>query len=627
MLVPREERPKRSLTTRRVAWFASAIALAMTTLVVRLGYVQITLGRQYDTLVQVQNYSTLPIPGPRGKIFDSQGMVLATNTPQFSILYVRYPNDSQSARAVAKRLAGPLGMKAASLYRAMVITNQWEAASTLTQNATPLQISYVAEHRNSLPGIIMMATPRRVYPQGVLAAHELGYVGPIPSSEASWYAAHGYSPNDQVGLAGLEQQYQSVLRGHSGAMKIPVNNAGVPQPGGTVYQPPTQGNNLILNMNGALEKDAEQALISRIQYLRNRGETNVHSGTIVVMNVHTGAVLAMASYPTYNPNWWTGGISQAHYQQYLANQAGFNRAISGLYMPGSTQKMLTAMAALMNHEITPSLKVNDQGGLWIGNYFMQSWNPVGFGVIGLRKALEVSDDTYFYQVGLNMGHYNTNNPPNNIAAWLNGPRVTALKQIQSLGRQFGLTSPTGIDLPGEQTGYVTFSNPPTLYDLPAAAIGQMEAYSTIGLTTYIAAIANGGYRYQPQMVHEITSPSGKVLKVFKPHLINKVNVKPKYIKLMQQGLEMATHGSLGTATYFFGNDPVNVAGKTGTAETANQLKNNSVFVGYAPYNHPQIAVAAVIPNVTGEGFHAAAPMAQIVIDDYFALQKQHAKKP
>ncbi len=619
----RPEKNKRLHARRRIRTIFPFVAVGSALLLLRLGYLEIAMAHQFTADISSQNFDSISIPAPRGQILDSQGNVLASNQPVFRIIYIRYPNDSFALSQVAKHLAGPLGQSQATLLNKMTQTQSWYAYTTLVRHATPLELSYVAEHKQSLPGIAIIETPERAYPMGGVAAHVVGYIGSIPANLTQWYQAHGYSPTDQVGLSGLEEQYQTTLAGQDGVERIPVDPAGIPLPFGTLYQPPKAGDNIVLNLNSTLEKVAEQALITRIAYLRGLGETNVHSGAIVVLNVHTGAVLAMASYPSYQPSWWIGGISSSHYQAYLNNNAGLNRAVSGLYMPGSTQKMLTALTALQNHTMTPNLIVNDTGGLQIGSYYMRSWNQAGFGAIGLDEALEVSDDTYFYQVGLMMGHYNLNNPPANIDAWLNGPRVAALRAIDNLGKQFGLTSPTGIDLPGEATGYVTYASPPTLYDLPAAAIGQEEAYSPIGLATYIAAIANGGYRLQPQLVHEITSPSGHVLQVIKPHVINKVAVKPAYLQIIRQGLEMATHGTLGTATYFFGTDPVNVAGKTGTAESGIPGRNNSVFVGYAPYNHPQIAIAAVIPNVTGEGFRAAAPMAQQVIDAYFRQIQKH----
>lgn len=600
--------------------------MSTATLLLRLGYMQISQTQVFQTEVSQQNYSTISLSGPRGWIYDREGEVLAADQPVFSITYVRYQSDQADAPNVAQRLATVTGESANTLLNTMLDSLPGFPSVTVIPQATPLEVAYVAEHQASLPGIIMTTSPERVYPQGGVAAHELGYIGAIPPAELTTYESEGYNQNDLVGLSGLEEQYQSYLSGQAGALKIPVNPAGIPQSFGTVNIQPHAGDNLILNMDGYLEKAAEEALANQIHYLRyTRGEPNVHSGTIVVMNVHTGAVLAMASYPSYKPQWWIGGISPQHYQDFLNNNAGLNRAISGLYMPGSAEKPLTAMAALMNHEMTPGMLVDDQGGLQIGSYYMRNWNWNGFGVIGLQEALEVSDDTYFYQVGLDMGHYDLSNPPQNVEAWLNGPRVTALKQIQAMGKQFGLTSPTGIDLPDEATGYVTFANPPTLYDLPAAAIGQEEAYSTIGLTSYIATIANGGYRWQPQLVHEIVAPDGKVVKLMEPKLVDHADVKPEYMALMRQGMELATHAPEGTATYFFGTDPNNVAAKTGTAESGIPGRNNSVFVGFAPYNNPQIAVAAVIPNVTGEGFHAAAPMAQAVIDAYFQEHGKHWK--
>ncbi len=605
-------------TSKRVQQLFFAAVLATSTLIVRLGYLQITEAQQFQTDVATQNYSSLPIPGSRGWIYDSAGDVLAADIPVYQILYIRYPNDTLSAANVAKELAPVLSISAAKLENLMINQNPLQPTVTLAAKATQEQMAFVAEHRDDLPGVLMMTVPQRVYPQGELAAHELGFIGPIPANEWSQYQSTGYPKDAQVGLSGLEQSYENVLKGSYGEEKIPVSPAGIPLNQGIVGIPAKAGDNLVLNINGPLEKIAAQDLIARIQFLRNSGMPAVSSGTVVVMNVHTGAVLTMASYPTYNPNWWIGGISNQHYQQYLNNDAGFNRAISGLYMPGSTEKMLTALTALSHHEMTPNLLVDDRGGLQIGTYYMHNWNLGGFGWVGLKEAIEVSDDTYFYQVGLNLGHFNTSNPPANINAWLYGGRVRALNQLNDMGKKFGLTTLTGVDLPGEVPGYVTYANPPTLYDLPAAAIGQEEAYSTIGLCTYIAAIANGGYRYQPQVVHEITNPKGKVIKVIQPHLMDKVPVSQQYLKIIQQGLELATHGSLGTATYYFGNDPINVAGKTGTAESGTPGLNNSVFVGYAPYNKPKIAIAVVIPDVAGEGFTAAAPLGQEVIDAYFA---------
>ena len=595
-----------------------AIAVGSATLILRLGYLQVSQAKQFQSQISTQNFFSLSIPPSRGWIYDREGTVMAADVPEFVIQYVRYANDTVSATAVAAELAPVLGMSANKLYNIMINQTPWEAAVTLVNQATPLEMSYIAEHRNSLPGVIMVTVPVRAYPLGMVGAHEIGFIGAIPPNQVNQFQKLGYPNNALVGLSGLEQSYQNELMGQYGQEKIPITPGGIPLDQPIVDVPPQNGDNLILNLDVKLQQVAEQALQQRIAFLRGVGETNVHSGTIVVMNAHTGAVLAMASYPTYNPNWWLGGISNANYQKYLTNNAGLNRAISGTYMPGSTEKMLTAMAALTHGEMTPNLLVDDLGGLQIGNYYMHNWNQGGFGWVGLKEALEVSDDTYFYQVGLNMGHFNTSNPPANINAWLNGGRVSALNQINQLGKAFGLTSLTGIDLPGESAGYVTYANPPTLYDLPAAAIGQEEAYSTIGLATYIAAIANGGYRVQPEVVHAITSPSGQIVKVIKPHIVDKVPVSQAYLTIIQQGLELATHGQLGTATYYFGNDPANVAGKTGTAESGNPNKNNSVFAGYAPYNNPQIAVAAVIPNVTGEGFRAAAPMAQQVIDYYFS---------
>ncbi len=611
------DKPEKRPFESRLSLVFIGVFATVSVLILRLGYLQVKVGSQFIQESNINAYDTLTVAPSRGWIYDRNHYLLAADKPTFDVVFTNLNSSAQNPVAIADRLAVPFGMSAKTIVNAMQLKG-YNPQVTILQNASTRSVSYVEEHATSLPGVTVIATPVRYYPYDALAGHVLGYIGAIPntSSAAKQYA--NYPPNALVGLDGIEAQYETLLQGKPGTMRVEVNNQQVPMRDLGLYPAPVAGDNLVLNIDSHLQDVLQEAIKQQVQSLQTQGSSWVDSGVAVAMDPNTGAVLAMGSYPFYNPQWFVGGISQKHYNQY--SQAALNQAVSGLFMPGSTEKPLTLMYALKQGVITPYTTVYDPGYLMVGNTRLNEWVPYGFGTVTLPEALEYSSDVYLYQVGLWLGHY----PPanGNINAWMNGDRVKAFNGLASYAKQFGLTSLTGVDLPNEQTGY--FHDNGYLSDLAYMAIGQDQAYTAVGLAQYVSAIANGGKRMKPEVLHEVLSPTGKVLQVIKPVMMNRIPVTQSNLNIIREGMLWVTTQRLGTAWSTFLGDPYSVAGKTGTAQTGVKGRDIALFIGWAPFNHPKIAVAVIVPGA-GEGYLSSGPVARKIIDAY--LSELAAKKP
>jgi len=607
---PEKKRP----VDARIGVIFLSVFLAMSTLVVRLGYLEVKVGQQFVQAATQNKFDSLAVPASRGWIYDRYHYLLATDKPTFDIVFTS--SAGQDNARIARLLAPALGMTARSLMRLMP-SQSWASQPqvTLQSNASERAVSYVAEHSGSLPGISAIAVPMRYYPDGSLADHVLGYISNIPASEAGYYASLNspkYPTNALIGLDGVEAQYDRYLQGTPGTMKVEVNAANVPTRNMGLYPPPTPGDNLVLNLDGHLEDVLQEALKSQVDQLQSMGDYWIKTGVAVAMDPNTGAILALGSYPSFDPQWFVGGISNANYARFQA--AALDKAVAGQYPPGSTEKPLTLLYALHEGVITPSTTVYDPGYLYVGGTRLNEWVPQGFGTVTVPEAIGVSSDVFLYQTGLDLGHY----PPTTgtLSQWMTGERVNAFNGLANYAKAFGLTSPTGIDLPGELTGY--FHDNGYLSDLAYMAIGQDQVYTPIGMAQYVSAIANGGKRMKPEVVHEIVAPDGKVIKVFDPVVLNRIPVSQADLNLVRDGMSWTTQdrgGILGTAWSVFVGDPYQVAGKTGTAQTGVTGRDIASFIGFAPYNHPEIAVAVIVPGA-GEGYLSAGPVARKIIDAY-----------
>jgi penicillin-binding protein 2 len=585
----------------------------------RLYSLQILQAPYFRTQASANQVREISIAPPRGLILDRDQNVLVGNKV---IQEVTLSNRQATLHpAVVGRLAKVLGMTTKAVQTILNFSQVSAYQGTPIKAGISISTAiYLEEHSAQFPGVSIQQTTERKYTSGDLAAQILGYVGQITPSELKANPKAGYTASDQVGQAGVEQSFEKYLRGKPGGEKLSVNASG-DVVGVLSKKNPTPGGNLQLTISSSLQKQAENDLAQQINTLAHtansfRINASRLTGAVVIENPNDGSIYAMASYPTYNPALFVGGISQANYNtlQASANYPMINRAISGAYTPGSTFKLATASAALNDGLISPYTLIHDPGYFDIPNCkgnFCQLHNS-GFeslGNINVVTALSASDDVFFYTLGYDF-YVNQNK--------------YGLYPIQNEAAAYGWGKPTGIQLPGESPGTVdSLKERQLLHKLnPAAypyanwyvadqlemAFGQGETTITpLQMANAYATFANGGTRYVPRIAEGVVNNAGQLIKQFKPQVAGHAPL-PSYIhNTINSGFEGAVLN--GTAGGTFAGFPLStfpLAGKTGTASVAGQAPN-SWFVAYGPTTHPQYVIAAV---VTGGGFGAtgAAPI-------------------
>ncbi len=591
----------------------------------------------------------------RGLILDRYGNPLVNNvvTEQITLSRVTAVQDP----AVVGRLAALIGQTTAQV-EATIADPQYTLYKPvpILSNAPPSDILYIDEHASEFPGVKSVFTTQRNYPQlelpgpaqmGYPASQALGYVGTINSAELKSRASQGYEAGDPFGQSGLEYQYESELRGTPGRQELEVNPEG--QVVNTLKTTPAvSGDNLVTNIDTGLQQVADNALATQVLALRKTFDPQCNNnsgcypaatgGAAIVMDPQTGAVYAMSSYPSYNPEVWVGGISTANYADLTDpanNEPLLNRAIDGLYTPGSTFKLNTATAALDLGLIDPGTYYDDTGTFTVPDcqygssscVFHNSEGDGGFGEIDVSTALTVSSDDFFYNLGAMF--WDDRSDP----AYGDTP-------IQNQAAQYGLGGLTGIDLPGESdqarvdslaedlklhaespTGF-----PNTVWntgDNVEMAFGQGATVITpIEQAVAYSTFANGGTRYAPEVAAAIVSPHGKVVKTFAPKVTGHVSLPPSTYNALLQGFIGAVQSASpkGTAYGIPGllNFPGGVAGKTGTADSEIGKEPTAWFVGFGPTADPQYVVVCVIDQA-GYGATAAAP----VVGDIFSYLSTH----
>ncbi len=583
----------------------------------------------------------------RGLILDRYGNPLVNNqvVEQITLSRVTATQDPD----VVGRLAALIGQTTAQVNATIADPRYslYKPVPVLTGGASPAEqqqiladILYIKEHQSEFPGVSSVATTERQYPQGELpgpgavgypASQTLGYVGTINAAELKSRASQGYVAGDAFGQSGLEYQYETQLRGTSGQQQLEVNPKGQVV-GSLKTTPAVPGDNLVTNLDTNLQQVADNALASQILALRRTYDHQCNNnsgcypaatgGAVVVMNPDTGAVYAMSSYPTYNPAVWVGGISTPEYAALSApanNEPLLNRAIDGLYTPGSTFKLNTATAALDLGLWTPTDIYDDSGTFKVPGCqynsstceFHNSEGDGGFGDIDITTALTVSSDDFFYNLG---------------AMFYDARATYGQTPIQNQANQYGLGELTGIDLPGEVQGRVDsqaerlklHAESPTGFpnttwyaaDNVEMAFGQGATVITpIEQAVAYSTFANGGTRYAPQVAAAIVSPSGQVVKKFTPQVTGHVSLPASTYNALLTGFEGAVNNPKGTAYGVPGlaSFPGGVAGKTGTADSEIGKEPTAWFVGFGPTAAPQYVVVCVIDQA-GYGATAAAPV-------------------
>ncbi len=627
-------RPARSSaqTARlRLGLVGGVIGVLFLAMFARLYSLQVLKSTGYTQLAAANSVQPVSVAPPRGNILVRSGQVLAGSAVTEAVTWSDYA--AKQHPAVVGRLAKVLHMTKAQVMTALNSKQVTEYVPIpIATNVSKSVIVYIAEHSSEFPGVSAQAISQRTYPYGDTASQLLGFLNPISGSEIKEPQYKGYSAGDLVGQSGVEDSFNSSLYGKPGTTDLLVDSNGQVVGTGTTTSP-TAGDSVQLNLDLSLQQTLETALSTAILNVRGtyvqqaNTDAAAPAGAAVVMNPETGAVYAMASYPTYKPSEWVGGISTSDFNALNDpnnNEPLLNRAIQGLYTPGSTFKLATSTAALNTGLITPSYYYNDATGSYTavgctGQCTFTDDDSSAQGEVNITDAITVSDDVFFYNIGdMFYNAYETNGE-------------YGFTPIQKAANAYSLGKGTGVDLPGEEAGSVdSYANreancvgapksdpncPATWYagDNIEVAFGQGQTVVTpLELADAYATFANGGTRYQPQVAADIVDAQGKVVKRFAPVVTGHVKMSAANHNAMLQGFLGVVQSPKGTAYGpFQGFDfsKLDVAGKTGTAST-NHPVPNSLFVAFAgaDINNPQYVVAVVIEQA-GYGSAVSAPVA------------------
>lgn len=509
------------------------------------------------------------------------------------------------------------------LYNFGKTTNNLLKISEEINRDTVLEIE---EKAYKLNGINITENTKRVYPKENELSHVLGYVSRINSEEYKNRKNDGYNQNDKIGQTGIEKTFEKLLKGSRGKKVIEQDVNGVIT-NETVIKDPTGGSNVVLTIDSKLQKVTEDSLERTILKMRNGGFGKVYDskgGSAVVMNVKTGEVLAMASYPDYNPSDFVNGISAEKWRSYNTNLSELlNRSIQSTYAPASTFKMVTAIAAL-NENVTTSVElINDTGEYprahrpvcWIFGLY-----GTGHGRLNIVGALKNSCNYFFYEVGGRLG----------------------IDRLAKYARYFGLGVKTGIEIVGEAEGMVASHEAAakqkqtfTEGGLLSASIGQSyNSFTPLQMAKYISILANGGNYVRPTIIKSINNSNGtrlskeEVNKVveeltgYTDNNIEKIDINKEHIDTVLEGMRSVTGDRGGTAYSVFKDFNIEVGGKTGSAEAG--YYTNGLFAGFAPFHNPEIAIITIIENGT-VGFHTAEVVRDIMIE-YFGMNVTHIKE-
>jgi len=601
------------------------VLAAFSAVVIRLWSLQILHSSHYRNAALIYQDRTVPLDPTRGLIMARGGQVLVGD----QVLPVVTLSRDTATPVVIGRLAALLGETVPEVQTAL---NNPQASVyqpvPIAIGVSQATIVYLSEHKAMFPGVAVSFTAERTYPFGDVAAQVLGYIGDINSQELRALEKDGYTANDVIGQSGVEASYERWLRGRPGSQVIRVDALGNPV-GIVSTARPVSGDDIVLNIDLKLQDEVQSALTHQIAALEAQG-LPAASGSAVVLDPETGAVLGMASVPTYNPSWWVGGISYAHYDLLTSKAAHdplLNRAIQGSWAPGSTFKLATATAAL-NDGMLASLGyyINDPGYYQIAPpcrgvcTFYDNQHEAGLGPINVTTALTASNDVFFYTLGADY--------------WYDAATY-GLTPVQDVAKKYGFGHYTGIDLPDEYSGQVDslqlrrlqFAEAPGAFlssyygigDNINMAFGQGETLITpLQLAVAYGTFATGGTRYAPRVVNSIVSPSGRVLERLKPRVMGHVPLPASTSGAILAGLEGVIYASDGTAYGAFqGYRGLPLAGKTGTATESSVagVQPTALFVAYGPTPpaKPRYVVAVVIDQA-GYGAAAAAPVARQIFE-------------
>jgi len=633
----------------KITIFRVIILLLFSLLVLQIWRLQVIQGEESRERANRNRFRLVSIPAPRGVIYDRQGRLLVRNIPSFSVSIVPADLPSDREEEVIQRLASLLEMpiegqvdgEPSSLPQNphLLELEQWfrpgirdlleEGRKTpfvpvILARDVPREVAFLIEEEHlDFPGVVVQIEAQREYISGPLLSHIIGYVGPIPEEEAESYLERpgsDYESNDLVGLTGVELTFEEELRGKKGRKHVEVDVAG--REVRTVGTPmdPQPGYNLILTIDLDLQNEATEALQEGMSAAGSK------SGVVVAMDPQTGEILALVSLPSYDNNLFIGGISLQDYQalQEDPHHPLVNHALTGQYPPGSTFKVIGASAGLEEGIINRHTVINCPGTIWLPHRFapydpslaqpFHCWWEAGHGSLSVVSAIAQSCDIFFYK----------------LAGGYQDFAGLGLPTLAYYARLFGLGSPTGIDLPGENEGWIpsedwkrlTYGEAWVTGDTYNMAIGQGYILTTpIQMLNATAAVANGGTLYRPQIVREVRDAEGNIVRPFRREVIHQLPIAPENLALVREGMRAAVAWGTGWKANLPG---LAVAGKTGSAEypgprdSEGKLPTHAWFLAYAPAEEPEIALVVFIEG-GGEGSVTAVPVAARILAYYFDL--------
>ncbi|MFC1585654.1 penicillin-binding protein 2 [Fibrobacterota bacterium] len=585
------------------------IGVAFLFLVLRLYYLQIHRYEYHLRLSEKNRIRLKILDAPRGLIKDRNHKIMARNRPSFQICIL--PTELKEKTLVLQNLMKVQDSTGNRIFDSTKVEYMMERGRWRKFNPLPILedagvevVAIVEEHQLDLPGVITVVEPRREYPFGTTAAHALGYMTEISEDEFESYKQRGYRLGNRVGVKGLEKRYETVLRGREGKKFLEVNVYG--KEVGVLRDMPNEpaepGKNLVTTLDLELQMIAEEAF------------PDSQKGSVVALDPRNGDVLVMASSPRIDGNIFSLSkeLRTGEWQRLAldSNRSLNNRAVIGLYDPGSTFKAIVSLAGLVSDELDPDYSgfKSCRGGYQFGNRFWKCWKISGHGRMDFYGAFRQSCDTYYYQAGLLLG----------------------MEAINEMAGRFGFGENTGIDLVTEKSGVLMDS---AFYEKKFKAkgwkwtrglilnlsIGQGQMATPLQLANYAAGLGNGKVIYRPHLVQAVQDSKGHVLMRYEPQILRELNISPEHHKVILEGMRQVLEpgGTGGRARV----KNVVVGGKTGSSQNTTGEKTHALFIAIAPLHEPEIAIAVVVENA-GHGGSVAAPIAGKILDFYFYRERR-----
>lgn len=600
----------------RYAVLGAIVVLILGLLLVRLWTMQVLQGSAYASQANQNRVRSVTTEAPRGRILDREGKPLVTNRATLAVVVYPQVRDDEE---VIQKLSAVLDIPISEIEERLASVKEAALAPRVVAIDVPKdKIAYLSEHESEYPGVEIQTRAVREYPKAALAAHVLGYAGEISEAELDEDDFADYDPTDVVGKSGAERSFESVLQGDRGTRVLEVDATGSPRRVISETEP-VAGRDVVLTIDSKIQKVAEESLAQALRDAHKQDFPQARAGAAVALDVRTGEVLAMASLPSYDPSVFLGGVSEKTWRSLTSKSSEYplsNRVIAGQYPAASTFKAFTGLAGLQA-ELTSKWATYNCVGSWTGmgeDWSKWCWNHSGHGATSFMEGIEQSCDTVFYEIGYDFYREDR-------------------EGIQKSAREFGYGSKLGIDLPGETGGRVPDAAWKKAYNedypeyqqwLPGdtvnMAIGQGDLLATpLQVAASYGAIANGGDLLRPHVLKEVLGTDGEIVLEGEREVVRTPAVSKKNLETMQEALLGVT--TEGTAQGVFSGFPIQVAGKTGTAQVTSK-DDYAWFVGYAPADDPKYVVAVLVEQ-GGHGGSVAGPAARQILSALLGQKIEH----